>query len=56
LEKVGVIGVDEVEAPEDSRECDVSNLNGDTGPDIASTGIVEDRVFDGGNGGNLLKL
>jgi len=25
LEKVGVIGVDEVEAPEDSRECDVSN-------------------------------
>jgi hypothetical protein len=25
LEKVGVRGVDEVEAPEDSRECDVSN-------------------------------
>jgi len=23
---------------------------------MASTGIVEDRVFDGGNEGNLLKL
>lgn len=43
LENVGVRGVDEVEAPEDSRECDDSNWYGE--PAIASSGLLDRPIF-----------
>jgi hypothetical protein len=43
LENVGVRGVDEVDAPEDSRECDDSNWYGE--PAIASSGFLDRPIF-----------
>jgi hypothetical protein len=45
LENVGVRGVDDVEAPEDSRECDASNWYGEPEPGIASSGFLDKPIF-----------
>jgi hypothetical protein len=45
LENVGVRGVDDVEAPEDSRECDASNWYGEPEPSIASSGFLDKPIF-----------